>query len=292
MLSFPLFAGLSLVLSPAHGAEPDRLFPAVPGWALTVEEMVYTPENLWDLIDGAAELFLSYGFTDLNIAEYQNGAGTDVRVELYRHNSRANAFGIYSQERNPEYRFIDLGTQAYIEDGVLNFLSGIYYIKVSSHRTGTEGRDAMTLVAQTVDAYLHQQKGWPSTLSILPSTGKQPNTEAYIAQDFLGYKFLHSAFVAGYNTSGRFQLFAVEMKSPDGARQMLASYLKTSQQPDSPLEEGMYVVNDPHNGTVHLLWHRNYLCGVVNCANDTLSIRYINEFQANIAASQRGQSPR
>ena len=37
LLSFSLSAGLFLVHSPARGTEPDRLFPAVPGWTLTVE---------------------------------------------------------------------------------------------------------------------------------------------------------------------------------------------------------------------------------------------------------------
>ena len=36
----------------------DSTFPEIKGWKLIVEEKVYTAENLWDVIDGAADLFL------------------------------------------------------------------------------------------------------------------------------------------------------------------------------------------------------------------------------------------
>ncbi|MCK5463933.1 MAG: hypothetical protein KAI95_12985, partial [Bacteroidales bacterium] len=41
-------------------------FPEVKNWNLTVLPDVYTPGNLWDLINGAAESYLSYDFVDLH----------------------------------------------------------------------------------------------------------------------------------------------------------------------------------------------------------------------------------
>src|SRR5512137_1524240 len=98
---------------PAQKNEPQ--FPSVAGWKLAVEETVYTPNNLWDVIDGAADLFLEYNFVDLHIARYQQTADLEIKVELYRHKSSVDAFGIYSQERYPDYHFIDLGTQGYAD---------------------------------------------------------------------------------------------------------------------------------------------------------------------------------
>ena len=155
---------LGLLLGSATASRADEaggLFPPVEGWKMIPGAMVYTADNLWDIIDGAAEVFLSYGFVDLHIAEYENASGTDVRVEAYRHTSCANAFGIYAQERKPEYHFITVGTQGYIEENVLNFLCGVYYVKISSHRRGKEGLDAMRLLARKVEEHLKQERRWP-----------------------------------------------------------------------------------------------------------------------------------
>ncbi len=130
-----LLVGL-LFASGGWAQEGASLFPIVPGWTVTTDTTVYTPDNLYDLIDGAADVYLSYGFTDLHLANYRDGKGTEVRVELYRHNTPANAFGIYSQERKPDYHFISVGAQGYRDEGVLNFLAGRYYVKVSTHAPG------------------------------------------------------------------------------------------------------------------------------------------------------------
>ena len=109
------------------------LFPEIKGWNFTEENEVFDANNLWDVIDGAADLFLEYSFVDLQIGRYISDGGIEVKVEIYRHNNPLNAFGIYSQERNPEYHFIQVGTQGYIEESVLNFLDGVFYIKLSTY---------------------------------------------------------------------------------------------------------------------------------------------------------------
>ncbi|MZP56855.1 MAG: hypothetical protein GT600_15540, partial [Bacteroidales bacterium] len=48
-------------------------FPELNGFRKSEKYPVYTPENLWDFIDGAADGFLSLGFIDLHIAEYKKG---------------------------------------------------------------------------------------------------------------------------------------------------------------------------------------------------------------------------
>ena len=47
--------------------------------------MVYTADNLWEVINGAAELYLAYDFQDLHQAIYSADNEREVRVELYRH---------------------------------------------------------------------------------------------------------------------------------------------------------------------------------------------------------------
>ncbi len=247
--------------------------------------MVYTPDNLWNIIDGAADAYLLYGFVDLHTAEYRSPDSVDVRAELYKHSSAANAFGIYSQERKPEYSFIDVGTEGYIEDGVLNFLCGDYYVKLTSHAMGTKGRKALNATAEQLVAHLHQGKGFPSQLALLPVDGKIQRSESYIADSYLGYSFFRSAFVAQYDSAGKIQLFVMEFPSPEAAHGTLERYLKTLGKLQERAADGNYNLSDPNNGTIGMLLEKQYLCGVVYCESEKTRTDYLRKLLKSIRRS-------
>jgi hypothetical protein len=284
-----LFSLIVVGGGPFASAGQGSTFPTVAGWSLAPPpgDSVYTPGNLWDIIDGAAELFLSYGFVDLRIGEYSDSAGTDVRVELYRHSSRQNAFGIYSQERNPDYHFIEIGTQGYVEDKVLNFLCGLYYVKLSSHRGGSAGIDAMELIGRRVADHLRQEPGFPPVLARLPAEKRIPNSEGYIAENFLGYGALHSAFTARY--AGGCTAFIMPFESPSRARGAAEAFLKAVGSPLN-LKEGVIAdVTDPHNGPVGILLRGRMLSGVFGPGGKDLAHRYMDLLQAALPAEEGGK---
>ena len=262
-------------VSLSAGAGNGSVFPQVAGWRIAPPpgDSVYAPDNLWDIIDGAAELFVSYGFVDLHIMEYTDTAGTDVRVELYRHDSRANAFGIYSQERSPGYRFVQIGTQGYVEEKVLNLLCGLYYVKISSHREGKSGIDAMMLIGRRVADHLKQEQGWPAALALLPSTKRLPNSESYIAENFLGYKILHSAFTARYE--GGCTLFIMDLESPSRARGVAEAYMKAVGRPEGLAAGEITDISDPHNGSLEILLKGRTICGAFGEGGQALAHLYM-----------------
>ena len=266
-------------------AEDGSLFPIVAGWKIAPPpgDSVYTRDNLWDIIDGAAELFLSYGFADLHIMEYTDTAGTDVRVELYRHSSRANAFGIYSQERNPGYNFIELGTQGYVEEKVLNFLCGVYYVKISSHREGQAGIDGMSMIGHQVAEHLHQEPGWPAMLTVLPAERRLPNTESYIAENFLGYSVFHTAFTARYE--GGFTLFIMDLESASRARGLAEAYMKAVGRQQELTEGEITEIPDPHNGSVAMLLKGRTISGAFGAGGQALAHRYMELLKARLPAT-------
>jgi hypothetical protein len=285
------FASILVSLLVAGGAFPATAgegptFPAVAGWKLAPPpgDSVYTPDNLWDIIDGAAELFLSYGFVDLRIGEYMDAAGTDVRVELYRHSTRQNAFGMYSQERNPAYHFIEIGTQGYVEERVLNFLCGVYYVKLSSHQEGKTGIDAMTVIGRRVTEHLRQEPGWPPALSMLPAEKRISNSESFIAENFLGYKFFHSAFTAKYEEGCT--LFVMDFESPARARDAAGAYTKTLGAPTGLTEGKIADVSDPHNGSLVMLLQGRTISGAFGTGAKAIAHLYIELLQERLRAAK------
>jgi len=250
----------------AGPADSAGLFPEVRGWKFVPPpgSSYYTPDNLWDIIDGAADVFLANGFVDLHVGEYTDSAGTDVRAEVYRHSSRTNAFGMYSQERHPGYHFIDIGTQGYTEEKLLNFLCGTYYVKISSHTGGPRGLSGMRAVGNAVESALHQEKGWPKPLLYFPAAGKRPNEESYIAENFLGYRALARAFVARY-ASG-YRMFVIPCDSPQEVRALASTYAEAAGSPITGTHPASLLeVHDRHNGVVYLRELNTHLIGILGC---------------------------
>jgi hypothetical protein len=254
------------------------ILPSIQGWQLHKDDAVYTQDNLFDLIDGAAEVYLSYGFMDLHTAEYRADGVQPVRVEMYKHSSPLNAFGVYSAERQPTYAFIDVGTQGYIEDNVLNFFTGVYYIKLTTDEPKESGRRGMLQVAHAIAEYLRQPKEFPAVLALFPSERKTANAETYISENYLGYKCLHTVYTALYEDTSKIQLFIIPGDKPADASAMLAAALielgvETSDHP----KDGAYDAVDKHNGPIHFLLKGSMLCGVMHCTDAEKASGYLKQ---------------
>jgi Family of unknown function (DUF6599) len=265
---------ITCYLSLSKGAGSESFFPEIEGWRLTVTERVYGPSDLWDIIDGAADTYLGYSFLDLHLADYENDEGINVRVELYRHTSFDNSFGIYTAERSPDYHFIDIGSQGYIEQGVLNFLCGYYYVKMTCLNQGDKVQNSLIEIARNIDKNLKQDKNWPEILQLFPP-GKLLNSERYFSENFLGLEFLHSAFTADYSREdGDFQVFIIRKENPIEAREMLREYLAFTKQ-DLEISDGQFKIHDPYNGDIDIILKGNTMAGIVNCEVESTRTEFL-----------------
>lgn len=256
-------------------AYESGLFPRVDGWKMQEDERVYTAGDLWELINGAADIFLSYDFQDLHIAEYIN-SDRIIRVELYRHSSPANTYGIYTAERMPDYPQVSVGSQGYKSEGVLNFMAGNYYVKIMSAGVGAVDEQTLAKVAKMVDHQLAQPLGLPQEIKLLPEDGMVYLSDHYIAQNFLGYSFFRSAFTANYGAQGEIQLFIIHL-TPEEIQKMLAQYRVMVKEENIRQKDGYFIIGDPFNGTVFLQQRDNFLVGVLNTQDETIALGYIRQ---------------
>jgi hypothetical protein len=277
------FIALTATLVPlAHASASSTVgespFPTIPGWQLTGSPVTYTPDNLWDFIDGAAESYLAYFFVDLQVGEYTSTAGVAVRAELYRHADADDAFGIYSMERAPDYSFIGVGAQGYEAEGILNFLKGQYYIKLSTHQKGPAASAGLRAVAQGINVHLAEDSTLPAGLRRLPAEGKQPNTEVYVAQSFLGYPFLHHAYTARYGKG--LQVFVMHYQTADSASAALRRLLAAA--PGKETGSHRYTISDPNNGPIAIAQHGPILCGTLGAPDTATETRYLGLLETSI----------
>lgn len=273
MLGLILWASPSLV----SGAQPFA-FPAVDGWTPAGQPQVFSPDTLYDHINGGSDLYLKYDFEELAVVEYRKDA-MSVSAEVYRHRTSDHAFGIYSQERVPSAEFLPIGAQGYYENGVCTFIQRGYYVKLSGENTGADDRAILLAFARRISETLPGPAALPEVLTAFPAEGRAANTEKFIAKDFLGYGFLHSGFTAGFERSGRrYQLFVIVGEDPADARAMVQQYLRQIKH-DAPTVEGAFQVTDPYHGAVALFWKGRHIWGTIGLADASLRTSYLKYFE-------------
>jgi len=276
MKTIGLILGMTIFLSAMESEAKDFKFPEMPGWSQSGEIQTFIPKALYEYINGAADFYLAYDFEELRVGEYQNEKKASVTIDVYRHKRPVDAFGIYSQERLPNANYLDVGVQGYYEKNVLNFLSGNCYVKINSFNTGADDQEILFAFAKKVSANLGEKGAVPPILTAFPREGKVTNSEKFISKKFLGYAFLHSAFIADYELPDKtFKLFVIETRDPEECRNMIRKYLEQTGQPQTKVAEGHHSILDPHHGEIDLYWRGVNIWGILNLSDPSVRSKYL-----------------
>jgi hypothetical protein len=257
----------------------DINMPELKGFKKVTNYPVFLPDKLWDFINGAADTYLAYGFVDLHVAEYKKGKNV-IKLEIYRHSDNTMAFGIYSTERSPSFRFLNLGSQGYNADGAINFFKGNYYVKIRTYSKNENVLKSAESLAQKVANMLSGNPEMPSVLSMFPSNGKKINEETYINESVLGHKFLDKAFKAVYESGpDNFSVFIMEKNTPEEIQKTVNAYLAVSGADSVESETGRYMIKDGYNGTIFLAWKENRIVIISGLSKDQsdLADRYTSD---------------
>ncbi|MFW6140518.1 MAG: DUF6599 family protein [Acidobacteriota bacterium] len=99
-LTFALFLVCFIFLSQGETSvmqsDNINLPDTIDGWKLTGPPKRVDQTNIFDYMNGAGELYLSYHFDHLLVYEYKNKSDNDILVELYHMKDSRDAFGLLS----------------------------------------------------------------------------------------------------------------------------------------------------------------------------------------------------
>jgi len=283
MKTICLILGLIIFLSVPGAEAKDFRFPEIKGWKQSAEIQTFIPKNLYEYINGAADLYLMYDFQELKSAEYVNEKKASVIVDVYHHKTPTHAFGIYSQERLSNANFINVGAQGYVEEEILNFIAGPYYVKITGYKIESGAQEVLLSFAKKVLENLGEKGTLPTLLNSFPRDGKVKNSEKFIAKNFLGYSFLHSAFTCDYELSGKkFKLFVIAPADKAECRNIIQKYLEQTGKIEKNVAEGRRLIPDPHHGEIELYWKGKYIWGILNLNEASLRSTYLKLFEKGL----------
>jgi len=260
-----------------YAVRDSLTFPAVSGFKIVYNYPVYYPDNLWDLIDGAADAFVAYGFVNLHIAEYVQG-DLHIKVEVYRHKNTVLAFGIYAAERSSDYRFVPLGIQGYAENSLVFFVKGPFYVKITSYEENEQTGAWLMKIAKAVESNLFGETNFPEAFGKFPVKNQKKNTGHFIPDNFLGYSFLSGAYTMDYSYGDKsFTAFLIQSDDKQGIVEMLKK-LKEKAVSSEQISGRIIRVEDKYNGNLFLLANGNQLMGAMGQADQNVLIRFLTDF--------------
>jgi hypothetical protein len=173
------------------------------GWRFDIQPDIYTRDNLFEYINGEAELFNDYGFVEMVTAAYIRGDdfSHSFSIDLYDMGSPLNSFGIYSSYRNPGLTFVEMGYEATISDLNIRCFKGNYFIQLNAGSLSPELHATMEKTASDlvdrIPATAH-----PIELTLLPADGQIRGSLKYITNGFMGQSIFPAGLQAQYVVQG------------------------------------------------------------------------------------------
>jgi hypothetical protein len=194
-------------------AESTMPFPAAgeaADWTPAGNAKNFSGEQLFDHIDGGADIYFEYGFDRLLVRELTAGE-KKVSLEIYRMTDSAAAFGIFSYNRHPSLPSAGLGTDSVIHPNGLFFWQDRYYVDIRQLGSTPIPPEETLALARAVSVKIASTATRPEIMDSLPQENRVPgsevfargrlaiNNQVYVAdEDLFGLKKGEAAAIARY----------------------------------------------------------------------------------------------
>ncbi len=183
-----LVGAMMVVMACAQAPHPDdsplsaigeQLPEAAGQWQAASRPVAYTPETIFDYIDGHAEVYLAYGFCGSIARRYLGPEGEgDIVLDVFELASPEDAFGVFTHDQDGED--VALGQGSLFRYGWLSFWKGPFFVSIYAEGESDEARDAVFELGRGVAAAIPTVGSLPAIVSLLPSRGLDPRSVRYL----------------------------------------------------------------------------------------------------------------
>ena len=174
------------VAEPARrqGAAEQALLKILPtggeadGWAPAGEPMIFHGDDLFEHINGGADIYHEYGFVTLITQKYEK-EDKGASIEIYSMDDPSAAFGIYSYNRHPTLSPIEVGSDGTIHSKGLFFWQGRFYADVRQLGSSSISHEEFTALSKAIENKIGTKGERPAIMGLLPSENMLPRSEVY-----------------------------------------------------------------------------------------------------------------
>jgi len=261
----------------------------IEGWQPTTQLASYSPEKLWEVINGAAEQYLAYGVRELRTCDLEAG-DLAVTVMIFEMASPLDAYGIYRLERPTGAETLDIGAAACLAapyQGAM--LKDHFYVKVDAYTGELSPATGGGLLTALADR-LPGSTDLPVELELLPPSGRIPDSEGYVASGFLGLNELNRCLHASYEAEGSEPYEVFHLFPPPGETVASTwSILAGKWQPATFGERPVLIRQVPYRGLVGLMLTTEGIVGGIGGETQEQLFTILATWDASRAVRNRDQ---
>ena len=149
-------------------------------WSADGPLFLYEGEDLYDHINGGAEIYHEYGFHRVWVQSLVHPAGGEALLEAYEMAGPDEAFGIYSYRIRPGGRALDAEDRGFLEDYYLNIHEGSFLFTLTAQDGEASTAETLIPLARSLaDTRRGETKGPPALVTRLPGDDRLPGGVDY-----------------------------------------------------------------------------------------------------------------
>ena len=136
------------------------------GWKIT-ESAIYTPDNLYEYINGGAEVYRVHGFVKLYAYRYENPGQPEILADVFEMANTADAYGVYHHDWR-DGASAGIGAESELSDNSLSFRKNKYFVSLMAFDETEEAMTAVKAIAQAIAKGIEGDEAEPELFSLLP----------------------------------------------------------------------------------------------------------------------------
>lgn len=150
--------------------EFSRQLPVeINGWQKSAKTTFYTPKNLFEYINGGAELYISYSFKHVLAQKYTKADFPEISVDVFDMGSSVNAFGVFSHSREDLDHSVSDDVESEYASGLLTFWKGRYYVSILAYPETEEKKKTVLTLGRHIAGLIKEKSEKPSLIDQLPT---------------------------------------------------------------------------------------------------------------------------
>ncbi|MCJ7578616.1 MAG: hypothetical protein MUO91_09210, partial [candidate division Zixibacteria bacterium] len=147
---------------------------------------IYDRKNLFDYMDGGAELYLAYDFQKLAVQRYLSDSRDSVTknsltVEIYQVNSSPDAYGLFSLDQDGET--VELGQKGVYGYGLLRFWKDRFLVRILGSQDNL--KEIILKFGLEIDHKIKTEGKPPELLSKTPKDNQVPNSDHFFHKQII-----------------------------------------------------------------------------------------------------------
>jgi len=272
---------------------PDK--KDLSGWEESESRILRTVQEMSDYMNGGAELYFDYNFSQLGLKKFINEDNLEIVIELYEMKDNECAYGVLSFDLSGKR--VDIGTIGIYDLGLLRFWNGKYFCRILMWQGFEDNEETIFEIGKIIEKNIGSSEDEiPELVNLLPSNGLIENSIHYFFHNNPLNNFYYisnenifnlgedaKAVIANYDTkeNGKFYLLIIrykdEIKGFEAYKKFLNFYFNQDISGQNKINDFRLIQMIKEDDFTGIDLRRNYMILVFEAKTKSVCTDYLDE---------------